>query len=73
MIDMMWIEDAEEAACISSVESRLYAKHDVIDDEISVDNAQDEVHEDDPFAWTTPRPLVSSNHSNSQEILLNHT
>ena len=43
MIEMMWIEDAEEAAWISSVESRLYAKHDVIDNEISVDDAQDEM------------------------------
>ena len=42
MIQMMWIEDAEEAY-ISSVESRLYAKHDVIDHEISVDDAQDEM------------------------------
>ena len=56
MIEMMWIEDAEEAY-ISSVESRLYAKHDVIDHEISVDDAPelneiDEVHEEDPFACT---------------------
>ena len=39
---MMWIEDAEEAY-ISSVESRLYAKQDVIDHEISADDAQDEM------------------------------
>ena len=42
MIEMMWIEDAEDAY-ISSVESRLYAKHDVIDHETSVDDAQDEM------------------------------
>ena len=42
MIDMMMREDAEEAACIDSVELRQYAKHDVIDDEISVEGAQDE-------------------------------
>ena len=42
MIDMMWTEDAEEATCIVSVELTRYAKHDVIDDEISVDEAQDE-------------------------------
>ena len=42
MIEKMWIEDTEEAY-ISSVESRLYAKHDVIDHEISVDDAQDEM------------------------------
>ena len=42
MIEMMWIEGAEEAY-IPSVESRLYAKHDVIDHEISVDDAQDEM------------------------------
>ena len=39
---MMWIEDAEEAY-ISSVESRLYAKDNVIDHENSVDDAQDEM------------------------------
>ena len=42
MLEMMWIEDAEEAY-ISSAESRLYAKHDVVDHEISVDDAQDEM------------------------------
>ena len=39
MIQMMWVDDAEEAH-ISSLERRLYAKHDVIDHEISVDDAQ---------------------------------